>query len=55
MNQSASIIPISKTPVKRMLTPQEQKFVDLVANIFVNSVIRKAYEKKGNPVPEVQQ
>lgn len=55
MNQSASILPISNTPVKRMLTPEEQKFVDLVANIFVNSVIRKAYEKEGHPVPEVQQ
>jgi hypothetical protein len=55
MNQSASIVPISKTPVKKMLTPEEQKFVDLIANIFVNSVIKKAYEKKGHPVPEVQQ
>lgn len=55
MNQTASIVPISKTPVKRMLTQQEQKFVDLVANIFVNTVIRKAYEKKGHQVLEVQQ
>jgi hypothetical protein len=55
MSQTAAIVPISQTPVKRMLSPQEQKFVDLIANIFVNSVIKKAYEKKGNQVPAVQQ
>jgi predicted transcriptional regulator len=51
MNQAAVIKPISDSKVKQLLSPQELKLVNLIANIVVNSTIT-AYET-GNKVPKV--
>lgn len=50
MNQAASIAPIPlQPPVKQMLSPEESKLVNLIANAIVDYSINLAYEnQEGN-------
>ncbi len=54
MSEAATIIPMSKTPVKVMLSAEEEKLLALLAKIIANSVNKK-YEKMRHPLPPVQQ
>ena len=45
MNHPATILPIS-TPVKPMLSPEVQNFVNFMANIIVEQSIKQANEKR---------
>ncbi len=51
MPNEATILPL-QSPVKQMLSPQEQKLSKLIAQIIVNSTIKLANEK-GNTLPTV--
>ncbi len=45
MNQPATIFPIT-APVKTMLSPEVQNFVNFMANIIVEQSIKQANEKR---------
>lgn len=48
MNQTASILPL-QSPVKQMLSPEESKLVNLIANAIVDYSIKEVYEnQEGN-------
>ncbi len=41
------------SPVQEVLTPEEKRLVDLLAEIFSDHVIKTAHEQeKSNPLPE---